>query len=261
MYMEGPVRHEAIRDMTEARSLALIIGLALGARSLRGETIWDWTHEASVTGSANVFDGGPVVFESATTEGPDDSDLLGGAGDYTRPGSQGASYATGGASIIVPSDVRLVLSVNFSSSYASSLFAGGDRSGGAGEGTLSSVIEFVMPTEELIWDWGYGSEQDIGFEGHATVTLENVTQNKTLLSIAGEGRYGDITTLIGRPGDVIRLTSEMAGGGSVPANLVAVRGYDASFTMRFTVPEPATLSLLILGVIPFTRPERLRRAR
>jgi len=247
--------------MSNIRITGLVLTSVLAGGAARGESIWAWTHEASGSGSANVFDGGPVVFDSESTFELDVPRMSFVASDHTRLGSLGAGYLTAGRSSIITRDVGLLLNVDFDSSYAPSLFPGGDLSGGAGEGSLSSVIEFVMPTDELGLDYGYQSEEDIGFEGHSTVTLENVTQHETILSFAGEDYILNNMTLIARTGDLMRLTSEMAGGGSVPPNVLAIRGYDARIRMEFTIPEPATLTLLILGLIPFTRPERLRRAR
>jgi hypothetical protein len=56
------------------------------------------------------------------------------------------------------------------------------------------------------------------------------------------------TTLSAQAGDLMRVTSLMSGSGDTngPSGL---REYDATFGMSFTIPEPATLTLLLAAAM------------
>lgn len=234
------------------RILIRIIGalLALGIAPARGETIWEWTHEASASGSAHLFDGGPVETDSVSTPHLNSAGMRMLVSDDTRPGTLGAGYST-----FAESDIRISANdeifqvrVNFDTGYFPSFF-GGDTPGGEGEGSLSSVIEFVMPTDKL--EWFVFLDIDVGhdFDGATSVVVENITRFETLLAMTEGNRPGEFLSLVGQTGDVIRITSMIMGGGTVPQGVVSIGEYDTELITWFTVPEPATLALLISGAV------------
>jgi hypothetical protein len=245
-------------------SLTIAIGLSsLFAAAAEAGEIPVLLHEAQGGGWANVFDGGPMVVDSESTSGPDDLLMRFRALDKMGSGSLGAVFDTFGRSWITNNDDDSDLNVRvwFSSGYFPSFFPGGDRPGGAGAGQLRSVIEFVMPTEELEWVYWLDVTEFSDFEGSTEVVFENVTQSQTILTLTGEVLPAVETVLRGEVGDVIRITSMMSGGGSIPANLTASGVYSGLLSARFTViPEPGTASLLGVGVLFLVR-RRSRGAR
>ncbi len=44
--------------------------VTLVAATVQADSIWQWTHEGSASGMANVFDGGPVSHGSDMSSGP-----------------------------------------------------------------------------------------------------------------------------------------------------------------------------------------------
>ncbi len=129
-------------------SVLVIVGLLCGVT--RAEGIWQWTHEASGNGRSNVFDGGPPVFDEGVTIGPRDAGMSFGATDSTGQGSFSArARAEGGSHIITTADDSFRFDVRFLVGYFPSAFPGGDNPGGEAEGQISSVIEFVMPADEI----------------------------------------------------------------------------------------------------------------
>ncbi len=225
----------------------------VGSGFVRGETITFSSHEASGSGTANVFDGGPPAFGSGTTFDAADPEMHFGALDWTQPGSLGASAGASGTSRIVANDDdRMLVLVDFVANYRGSLSPGGDNPGGMAEGELSSVIEFIMPVDELDWTYGFSTEATIEFEGTASVVFENVTQAETLLTLTENTPFFE-TTLSATTGDLMRITTMMSGGGNTPGG---GRKYDAGFAMTFTIPEPGTLAVLALGSLLALRRRR-----
>ena len=219
-----------------------------GARA-SAETIWQWTHVAHGEGWANVFDGGPVKYHSGATQRPDDADMWFSASDFTRAGVLGADYDTAGGSSVggVPAD-HLIVRADFSTSYTADFRVDADRPGGEGHGWISSVVEFVMPVDELIWGIVVRVQQGSGFSGLTTITVENVTQQITILELVNRGIFAE-TTLLGQAGDLIRVSFDSSGEGSFPAGLPSVNGYRARMDNTFIVPEPSALGLLGVAVI------------
>ncbi len=166
------MRHFAITIMT---GLAV---LAVGVPRAGAEGIWFSWHEFSGEGWADVFDGGLPGGDSdggMGSGGPGSQGFGFGAYDRTQPGSLGASASSVGRSQIFPFEgggmrVRVALSV----SYIPSLSPGGDNPGGAAEGELSSIIEFVMPVDELLWAYQLRIRDTIEFEGSTRDLFENV---------------------------------------------------------------------------------------
>jgi PEP-CTERM motif len=245
-------------------SLTIAVGLSsLFAAAAGAGEIPVLLHEAQGGGWANVFDGGPLRFDTESTSGPDDTLMLFGAVDRTRLGNLGAVFDTFGRSWITNDDEDTGLNVRvwFAAEYVPSFFPGGDRPGGAGAGLLRSVIEFVMPTEELEWVYWLDLTEDSGFEGSTEVVFENVTQSRTILTLTGEVLPAVETVLRGEVGDVIRITSMMSGGGTVPADVTSAGVYGGELSAYFAViPEPGTTSLLGVGALFLVR-RRSRGAR
>ena len=228
--------------------LALV---ATGGPAAHAGTIWQVNQEVSGEGWAHVFDGGPVVTDSVAP-GPLGLAFL--ALDDTRPGTDGASFATSGRSLISPSEEQglFYLDIYFSTAYGSSWLPGGDQPGGEGAGWLTSVIEFRMPVDELEWSGSLSiRDPSPGFYGSASVLVENVTQSLTLMELTSG--FGFERTLSGHAGDVIRITTEMSGGGSAPAGYWLVRGYSPGMGMLFTIPEPGAGILLLSALVVLRR--------
>ena len=171
-----------------------------------------------------------------------------GASDSTRPGTYGASYLTYGASGLQMDQERFEIMVSVYTGYYADSHVGADRPGGEGGARVSSIFEFVMPAENLDWFYDLRITENRYFTGSTLVTVENLTQSMMLLELSWEVR-NETTTLIGDIGDVIRISTQMSGGGSVPDEVMGLYGYDSSLWMTFTVPEPATLTLLVLGAV------------
>ncbi len=155
--------------------LAATLG-TVAMQTANGEGVSLSFHEASGSGTANVFDGGPPASHSDSTFDPSDRDMLFGAVDRTRPGSLGAAATASGASTAVSHDDSMTVRVDFVAQYGGSLFPGGDNPGGMAEGEVASVIEFIMPVDELDWLYELRIDDTIAFEGSTSVVFENVTQ-------------------------------------------------------------------------------------
>ncbi len=224
----------------------MLVGLAANAgRARAGEFTFSW-HEFSGQGWANVFDGGPPVTDSEELAGE-----FGAIGffavDRTRPGSLGALAWAHGESRIsqLSHEDGIHVRVELSTLYLPSLFPGGDNPGGAAEGELFSVIEFIMPADEIYWSYQLLIDEDAPFfEGSTSVLFENVTQSQTLLTLSEEVLFEE-GFLSGNPGDLMRSTSEMSGSGSMGPG--SPKEYESTLNMFFIVPEPATLLCLAIG--------------
>ena len=225
--------------------LVLALVAALPGPAQAGE-LWTWTNSAVGEGSAQVFDGGPPATDSVDRHETIAPSLGFDATDYTRPGSFGALASTHGASRVGDFGQSMRVLADFSASYAASLFPGGDRPGGRAEGTFTSIVEFVMPVDQLDWFYGLGMGDAPRFTGSTNVTVVNVTSGQALLTLDSI-MEGD-TILAAHAGDLIRITSEMSGGGEAPGEFAIDRGYGALLDMIFTIPEPASMVLLLAGL-------------
>ena len=223
--------------------LALVAALPGPAQA---DELWTWTNSAVGEGLAQVFDGGPPVTDSVDRHGTIAPTLAFRATDDTGPGSLAALASANASSGVVEFDEGMRVLVDFSASYAASLFPGGDRPGGRAEGTFTSIVEFVMPVDELNWFYGLGMGDAPGFTGSTNVTVVNVTSGQALLTLDSI-MEGD-TILAAHAGDLIRITSEMSGGGEAPGEFAIDRGYGALLDMIFTIPEPASMVLLLAGL-------------
>ncbi len=234
------------------RHFAIVTGFVL-AGLLCGQALaegtWFTYHEFTGQGWANVFDDGPVVSDAESGSGGPEADrFFFSALDLTRPGSLGASASAFGSSWIGPwKDNGIRLIVDFHAEYIPSLSPGGDNPGGAAEGALFSVIEFVMPVDELIWGYQLRIRDTIEFDGETRVLFENVTQNETVFDLTTEVFPPIETTLTGNSGDLMRFTSTMSGAGNSPGG--SIRQYDSFFSSTFILPEPETLLLMLVGVL------------
>ncbi len=136
---------------------AVIIATMVHATA--GEPLTFLRHNAVGWGTAQVFDGGPTVSDSGGTEDSDDSSMSFLAVDFTPGGSFGAAASAGGRSRITNFEQSMTIVVDLSVGYSPSVFPGGDNPGGMAEGGIDSVIEFVMPVDELEWDYGLTIDQ------------------------------------------------------------------------------------------------------
>ena len=238
--------------------VVLAVGLTIGAPSASGETIWQWTHQAEGEGWAHVFDGGPVEFDSGSTTGPGDTGMGFLAFDLTRPGVMGARYGTSGTSQLFPHEEDLLIDLRFSTDYSATSRLGSDRPGGEGSGRIRSVVEVVMPADDMEAEVNLDIGQTAGFGGSTRLVIENVTESTELLAVGESGRT--FLDLEGMRGDVLRLTFESEGQGSAPAGIPAIAFYSVRGSAVFIIPEPTALALLGtgIGVVFRRRAERSR---
>jgi PEP-CTERM motif len=239
------------------RSIGLCVLFATASAAEAG-SIWQWTHQASGGGTANVFDGEPPESAFDETAGPDDPWMFFVANDRTQVGSFGAGASSSGQSrILGDSDDAFGVLLTSRTGYLPSAFAGGDNPGGEAEGSLSSVIEFVAPVDDLTWSYLLDIDLDPtnAFSGSTDIVLENLTQS-TVFQFPIDDTVGLVGfTFDSDAGDIIRLTAEMSGSGGMGPGTGRV--YNVFFQLQVDVPEPGTLSLLLAGVA-LTR--RRRRA-
>ncbi len=188
---------------------------------------WQWSHQASGWGEARVFDNGPVVTDSDATTGPNDDFMQFVPVDRVGSGVNSASYRSTGSSRVTVGEQGLGLSLRFLSSYSATGPPGGPRPGGRGEGKLSSTFEFVMPAEAPLINLFMFIVEDSGYEGDTLVTIDNVTQFERLYTLSAFTRISEI---LSQPqGDLIRVTTEISGGGGVPARPDYLRGIRVKF--------------------------------
>ncbi len=229
------------------------------ADSAGGNGIWQWTHAASGSGSANVYDGGPTEVGDGTARGPNNTIMVFGASDSTMLGSFGARASASGRSRILSENNRsLRFRVNFNVGYNPSLQSGGDNPGGEAEGELLSVIEFRMPANQISWSYqlNFQNTFPLPFAGTAEILVENVTQSAVVLELDSEIVPGILTDLQGNSGDMIRVTSMMSGSGSMGPG--SPRNYGVILDMIFSVPEPGTFLILLPSLFLCARKRRAR---
>jgi len=223
-----------------------VISTAVRAGAARGGTIWEFTHRVRGEGTANVFDGGPVVSDSVDTTLFREASFF--ALDLTTPGTQGASFSTAGSSEVrLFEDGTIGLELRFSSLYDPSLF-GGDRPGGVGEGFLSVVFEVVMPADQVQMGFSNSVNVSGGFAGSTNIVVENLTKSTTLLEITS--RAGGSMVLDDVLGDLIRITADISGGIDFPPGAIVTGGYSLRGLVGFgVIPEPSTFLLVLFGVV------------
>lgn len=244
--------------MNIARQTALrfvLIIFALSVRAALADEIGGFEvllHEFCGSGSANVFDGGDVVSsESCNFGGPPNTN---GGGysvfDLTQAGSLGAIALASGETRINPymigdtEGIRIRIDIN--AEYAPSTLPGGDNPGGSAESGFSSVMEFEMPFDELPWSYDLDIDEDFPFHGSTHIVMENITKGSLLLELSTEIPEFE-GTLIGESGDLIRISSVLEGEGMMGPG--SRREYEADFDMILLIPEPATVTLLMIGSV------------
>lgn len=237
--------------MIKARGGFLFL-VAVAAVPVQAGVIWQWTHEASFGGTANVFDGGPPVTRSFQTDGPDDPNLLGSARDFTiQPGVLGALASASGSSFILEEYGTLRIMTDLSVGYTPSGFPGGDNPGGEAEGHLTSVVDVVMPVDDVMLRISSMINEvhpDL-FSGDARMIVENLTQGSIVFDLSEQEVTG-FFDLANEAGDVIRVSTVMSGQGSMGPG--TGRRYRADLDAVFSVPEPSSVLLLSLGILVFS---------
>ncbi len=238
---------EFLRRSRDTSFLFLIAAVSVNAcaATARGETIWQWTHEASGSGTANVFDGEAVDTGFDATIGLRDPLMQFSAFDSTRSDIRDparADYITSGSSRLFAIDDRLSVRVIVVTGYFSGFRIDGDHPGGEGGGTLSSVIEFVMPVDEIQMRLSANIALTTGFTGSIRLLAENLTRLETVVDLTSPGEIRG--TLPGRAGDVIRVSSEIDGSGGVPAGGSGHGLYEGEVLLNFTIPEPGSIWLV-----------------
>jgi len=236
-------------------AVSTLVGPVAGAW---GGTIWQFTHEASGSGSANLFDGGPVVSQADATISLDDSRMSFSARDSTGSGVLGASASAIGISDIVLGSDILTLNADLSTSYRASSRVGAVRPGGEAQAWMTSVVEFVMPVDTLRWGLVFTVDRLPSYTGSASLLVENVTRSEILVDESGSDRvsFRLDTFLSGTTDDLIRVSIDASAAGSTAPGLVSFGGFDVRVQQLFIVPEPASLSLLGLGALLVLRRRR-----
>ncbi len=201
-------------------------------------------------GTAQLMDGGTQVIDSEMTQGFDDDRMTFTATDISMgPGSAALVTGAGASRIIEESPERLRFSVDLSVGYFPSGFPGGDNPGGSAEGEISSVFEFVLPVDDP--EWAYrpiiDSQFPFPFTGDSRVTVENVTRSTVLINVSEDTDGSILGTLDGSAGDLIRVTTEIMGKGSMGPG--SRKDYFSQIDVNVLVPEPATASLVILAML------------
>jgi len=204
------------------------------------------SHEASASVTADVFGGGSAVHASGSVDGFDPQLILN-VTDYTHPGTTGAFANANASSSYYYAGDLLIVRVSLAASYWPSTYPGGDNPGGSADAELISVIEFAMPLDEMLWSHQLRIRDSALFEGSTLVTVEDVTQGQELLHLTSMVPFDEVQLYNGNAGDVIRITTTMAGSGNT-GGPAAILQYDSSLTMSFLLPEPASFYLLLFGV-------------
>ncbi len=237
------------------RSGLLVCVLVLTAMPVQADSIWQWTHEGSAAGMANVFDGGPVDVDSDSTNGLMDDDIGLFTSDRTdQSGVLGAQALAVANSTIFPEPDVLVVSQNFTVGYIPSNNIGGDNPGGEATGQMDTVVEFVLPFDDAQWFSRLDIETDFNnvMNGETRVFVENVTRS-SMIELFNNGTSAliefDFDT---SAGDVIRLTTSYTASGNTggPSGL---RVYDVNQSLIVRIPEPGTLMLLAVGALGVSR--------
>ena len=94
--------------------------------------------------------------------------------------------------------------------------------------------------------------EDAPFQGELRVLVENVTQSQLLLQLNYDTNP-IATTLSGAQGDLIRITTDIAGFGTMGPG--SHHAYNAGVGMTFEIPEPSSLLLFAL-LVPLAYPMR-----
>ena len=214
-------------------------------------------HSADGGGSAQLFDGGPPVADSDSVSGPDNDLMSFSAIDVSGDGPSAAFALAGGSSQITNFGDFMSVYVELDALYAPSTEPGGDRPGATADAALSSLIEFPAPAGALHWFYLLDIGATSGFSGSANVVVENVTRAQTLLVMDSHVRP-TTTILSSTAGDLIRITTDLAGTGIAPADADSIATYSPTMRMDFLIiPEPATQALAAAGILILLRRRRM----
>ncbi len=121
------------------------------------------------------------------------------------------------------------------------------RPGGTTSGTMTSIVEFVMPVDHMAWDFNLSLTEASGFTQSSSVTVENVTTGEILVSTSDD--IGFATALRGDVGDVIRVTGAFEVDGLAQPDVSGFSASGAIFRTNFTIPEPSALGTLLFGTM------------
>lgn len=233
--------------------LAMLCMAQLGsaAREARADAVWQFEHVAAGYGIADLNGGLPPEESSDQTMFAGELSMGFYASEHSQLSTMGASASIAGISHITinPFADELAVLIRLIPSYTPSFAPGGDRPGGFAEGSLSSIIEFVMPDDLVQWNYLLLVEDGPYFSGQTQSLVQNVSRQQTLLTFDDAVGFAEGHTLLpGRAGDLIRITTMISASGSVPPNvLTGFALYDGIIDMNFSiVPEPSTLLLAVL---------------
>ncbi|NOT01798.1 MAG: hypothetical protein HOP29_14350 [Phycisphaerales bacterium] len=219
-------------------------------------------HDVLATGAIQLFDGSPPLFASITNSDPHDSHVY--AGAEIEPETYEGSLTTfaGGVSRFdeyrnVPGyfhrrDV-LRLQVAVAAVYWPSRPVSSSP-GGMAEATVASVIEFSSPSGEVFWSYYFLVNKSPAFNGSYHAVLENVTRGEVVRDFDRPGMPGIPIALVASEGDLLRLTTSMAGDGV--AGTRSREQFVSNLSLSFYVPEPTTFALVGLGMLMIVRPAR-----
>ncbi len=186
------------------------------------------SHTASGSGTAHVESETPV-FDSDVTTDPDDPVMEFHAINsetVARFDSQAVSHVetppSGGLTLQWTASL-LVL-------YDRLIAPGFPPGGGGGDGQISAIVEFAMPSDEVEWTYSL-DEELLGYTGTVHLLAENTTQSQVLLDVSAPA--GGTLPLAGVAGDLIRISVESSASGVSPPD-AQDEGYRMNLLMQFT---------------------------
>lgn len=229
------------------RIVPVLTALGVLSPHVGGDVIPFTFHSFCGSALANVFDGGPPEYAAGCFLNPPlpwGAEVLA-ADDTETPGSLGAFARALAGSSVFSSQAEWGVNIRFSAGYYPSGFPGGDNPGGMAEAHMVSVIEFVMPVDELGWRYWLRIDEDSPFQGRTSIVIDNVTQSSNILTLTDE-TYFVATTLKGDAGDLIRITSDISGHGTMGPG--SDRNYSSDLDMYF-IPEPSTNVMLLAATL------------
>ncbi len=208
-------------------------------------------HEGSGMGSAQLLGNDDTAEGSFFSDGdPLRTSLSFGASDLSeQPGVFGAGISASGISIYGLNDDVISAQIDFSLFYSPSNQIGGDNPGGMSEGEMSIVVEFEIPIDNPMWDYGLLIEETADFSGTTDLLIENITQGAVIADTQEMSFQKGVLDALA--GDVLRITTLHQGSGSTgPAGM---RGYFSDLSVFIFVPEPSSLMILAGGLVVSTR--------
>ncbi len=237
-----------------SKQWCVLIAIGLIQPQARCEGLWQWSHEAAVSGTAHVFDGGDAVVDSASTILPQQELIEFDAMDIAPDGTQARAH---GSSLVFASAAGLFVGTELTS-YV--LPMGGDL-GGIASSSIESVVEFTMPFDAPLWEFSmhYHFDSPDGF-GHASnVILENLsTSTSFVIPIVAKSNW-QLFNFDSSNGDRIRVTALVSAGGEVGLGQSGFHVTD--FRFRTRIPEPSSVMMLaaVMGCLMRRRTCMLHR--